>query len=1160
MIGQQRRRTLIATALCLAVALALGLLIEQSASAQSTVGGGVTRYLSFSVNRSSVPSWVVYRELTYRVLVGGVSGVAVSGDGRAVPASYDASSGKVMFTTDATSIDLTLYGSTADPASIGQIEVPVLRDDKRWAMSMTFDDGYLSQYLYGVPLLEKYGYKGAIAINGRSLDNPNFDGKYFMNDAQMRELFDNGWGIFNHTYSHNYVSQFPNTAAVINDIKRNRDRIVAAGVLTPTIFVAPYVDMAYWDVISQNDNTSMSVQLFQGNGAPIRVVEDLLTFPTDLLNIGRDGVDHRDSFVDAAHNYAASDPGRHYWLFFNTHEIDSGCDPVETTVDYAYEMYGAGGLDEMWVAPLDRVYQYWLGRKNTVVPARAQLNTDHPVLLNSITDPGYVLPDGATSIALRAQVGDPQGLATIASVRGNLSPVGLSSAVDLYDDGAHGDGAAGDGVYGTTFSVASGVSTGRKSLIITVQDADGHLTTGSAVLTVTTSLPPAPPPTPTPLPPLGPLTTTTVQEGTNGYNGTLDTSIGIQNPDSNYGLDGGLYLDNRGSFLFRGLMKFDLTGVGIPANAIVTKATLNLYIVQESNDRGYCLIVFAMNRPWAERQATWNQAQTGVPWAVPGADGDLDRSFERTGNRILINAINTWRSTNITALVQRWLNDPSSNNGMIFIPTGNQGIHSAVTGSRWSNVAVRPYLTIQWGLPLVTPTATGTPTITRTPTQTGTPTATGSPTPTGTPTNTGTVTPTPSITQTPTQTGTPTMTGTPTPTPLVPAYTQRVNAGGSAYSNDGLLWSADQWYTSYGSWGTTGGSTYSTSAAIANTTDGTLYQSERWWAGNGSYIFDLPNGTYRVTLKFAEIYYGAANQRKFDVRIEGTTVLSYFDVFAMAGGKNRAYDQTFTVTVTDNQLNVDFIQRIGAPKVNAIAVEVAMPATPTGTPTTANTPTITPTPSSTGTPTETWTPGPTATATDTPTMTPTPTQTNTPGPTMTHTPTPSPTPTSPAPLYQQAVNVGGTTYSDGNGLTWQPDRPYSAGGWGYVDPPPPTQVSTTYANSHAIDGTNDDVLYQSERFSLAGYRFTVPNGTYRVTLRFAEIYPYSQVGKRVFDVQIEGSTVLTNLDVMAAAGGLWRALDYSFTTTVTDGLLNIDFVRRVGYPKVNAILVTYIGP
>ena len=62
-------------------------------------------------------------------------------------------------------------------------------------------------------------------------------------------------------------------------------------------------------------------------------------------------------------------------------------------------------------------------------------------------------------------------------------------------------------------------------------------------------------------------------------------------------------------------------------------------------------------------------------------------------------------------------------------------------------------------------------------------------------------------------------------------------------------------------------------------------------------------------------------------------------------------------------------------------------------------------------------------------------------------------------------------------------------------------------------------------------------------------------GMRVFDVKLQGQTVLTNLDVFARVGKN-RALDYSYTNVVvTNGWVNIDFVPRVEFPCIAAIAV-----
>jgi hypothetical protein len=176
------------------------------------------------------------------------------------------------------------------------------------------------------------------------------------------------------------------------------------------------------------------------------------------------------------------------------------------------------------------------------------------------------------------------------------------------------------------------------------------------------------------------------------------------------------------------------------------------------------------------------------------------------------------------------------------------------------------------------------------------------------------------------------------------------------------------------------------------------------------------------------------------------------------------------------------------------------------------------------------------------------------------TPTPAPTcvPQLPSP-YSVHLNAAGPAFTDTEGLSWEPDRddayctaPY----WGATG-------GQIYTTTQAIDGTTDDVLYQSERYFAgpSGYRFAVPNGQYIVALRFAEIYPYAYVGDRVFDVQAEGHIIVSELDVLARSGGLYRAYDITATVTVADGELNLDFVARPGRnaPFVNAIAVTQLA-
>ncbi|MCX5906258.1 MAG: malectin domain-containing carbohydrate-binding protein [Deltaproteobacteria bacterium] len=164
------------------------------------------------------------------------------------------------------------------------------------------------------------------------------------------------------------------------------------------------------------------------------------------------------------------------------------------------------------------------------------------------------------------------------------------------------------------------------------------------------------------------------------------------------------------------------------------------------------------------------------------------------------------------------------------------------------------------------------------------------------------------------------------PPPPPQGYLKRVNVGGGAYTDTaGNIWEADQAYVS-GAWGYIGGTKSSTSNSILNTNDDPLYQTDRNWPSSSTpgYTFNVPAGRYEVTLKFAETVYTGANQRKFDIRMRGVTVISNLDIYAAAGGSNRAVDRVVTVDVPDGVLNIGFIHLgIGNPKVNAIQVRKA---------------------------------------------------------------------------------------------------------------------------------------------------------------------------------------------------------------------------------------------
>ncbi len=161
-----------------------------------------------------------------------------------------------------------------------------------------------------------------------------------------------------------------------------------------------------------------------------------------------------------------------------------------------------------------------------------------------------------------------------------------------------------------------------------------------------------------------------------------------------------------------------------------------------------------------------------------------------------------------------------------------------------------------------------------------------------------------------------------------PATLIRINSGGGNITFGTETWISDAYYSN--------GSGFSNGNAIANTTNDAMYQSERF--GNHTYNIPVPSGSYTVKLHFAEIYFTSANQRLFNVSIEGgQATLSSYDVYVKAGGSNTAKVEQFNnINVTDGTLNISFTNVKDNAKVSGIEVISSTPAA--NTPPTVNSP------------------------------------------------------------------------------------------------------------------------------------------------------------------------------------------------------------------------------
>jgi hypothetical protein len=144
----------------------------------------------------------------------------------------------------------------------------------------------------------------------------------------------------------------------------------------------------------------------------------------------------------------------------------------------------------------------------------------------------------------------------------------------------------------------------------------------------------------------------------------------------------------------------------------------------------------------------------------------------------------------------------------------------------------------------------------------------------------------------------------------------RINCGGPTITDsDGLVWQADVGFDN--------GATFTTATAIVNSNN-PIYQSERFGVvaeGNLKYNLPMANGQYTVVLHLAEIAFGTTNARKFDITVQGATLVTDLDLVAEVGTLTATTFALNNVVVDEGVLRLRF--KFGSannPKINGIVV------------------------------------------------------------------------------------------------------------------------------------------------------------------------------------------------------------------------------------------------
>ena len=119
----------------------------------------------------------------------------------------------------------------------------------------------------------------------------------------------------------------------------------------------------------------------------------------------------------------------------------------------------------------------------------------------------------------------------------------------------------------------------------------------------------------------------------------------------------------------------------------------------------------------------------------------------------------------------------------------------------------------------------------------------------------------------------------------------RIAMRGQSYMDKkGNLWTPDRYYR--------GGQAILRTWFASGVDDPELYRGERY--GNLTYVIPVAAGSYSVTLRFSEAWFGpdkagggGIGSRRFDILANSQPLAHNFDIFKEAGGPERAVDRTF---------------------------------------------------------------------------------------------------------------------------------------------------------------------------------------------------------------------------------------------------------------------------
>jgi hypothetical protein len=244
---------------------------------------------------------------------------------------------------------------------------------KQWVYSITYDEALSELHLFAIPYHEEFGVPGHLeAVAGhigaiRQLGQSSYNGFHHMGAGELRDLVARGWGIGNHSWSHEVIQP-----DMVDLELRQAKEVLEEAIGGPVLLYC-----------SPGDNSNMADHVLAacreyGYLGAMSITDGLNRPGAELFWLNRTPL-HEQFYGPFFSEY---DPYRnirhaqeeHGWIIDYCHcpletPVHPNKDCSEAQLRRRFETVLAEGGDAVWCANPDEVIQYHLTRRHTRIEA-----------------------------------------------------------------------------------------------------------------------------------------------------------------------------------------------------------------------------------------------------------------------------------------------------------------------------------------------------------------------------------------------------------------------------------------------------------------------------------------------------------------------------------------------------------------------------------------------------------------------------------------------------------------------------------------------------------------------------------------------------------------------------------------------------------------------